>query len=529
MTSIRTLGPAAAAAFALALAGCGGGGGEKQGEDQAMVPPPDRTPELPPDRTPEPPSDRTPEPTPGTQIAGTPEQALALQSVLEGHLAGVGPAGTDPKPGTLPFDRMTTGMPDDDIGIYDVDVNRIGPNNVPTVTLMENVADGADPARAFSAAGVVAPVSDTGWTGRAFMRTVEKHGVTGCTTAAPCDGEEYAVVYTDIEAAKDEKFSEWYEARAAKFAVVNVVGGKLRLRRSVSDIDQREVLEAARAGVYGETFGMLGPDASESYAKDRALPGTFHDVAGTYQCVGDDGCAVKTGHAGLVESLTGIWEFTPHDPDAMASGARPDDDFLHFGYWLETLTTPAGPVYRVQTFAHGSKAYKETTAIGELQGTVTYVGPAAGVFMQVTAQEGATVTAATTGHFTADVSLTANFDSYGDDIAADSEKFTIFGTVGDFMDDAGNDLGWSVMLQAADFSGRSSDSAGPGTTYESSFEGRTVDAQGARFGTWKGMFYGDDDADARGNYPHPTGVAGEFNARFANGIAVGAYGAERQQ
>ena len=122
---------------------------------------------------------------------------------------------------------------------------------------------------------------------------------------------------------------------------------------------------------------------------------------------------------------------------------------------------------------------------------------------------------ATSGTFTADVSLTAHFG--GDDVAA-NKQYSIEGSASNFALSGGEENAWSVNLKA-DFG--STDNEFTGTANGGGDEA-----------AWNGTFHGaggDTEADDDGNAKNqPTVVVGEFNAHFSNGHVAGAYGARKQ-
>ena len=97
-----------------------------------------------------------------------------------------------------------------------------------------------------------------------------------------------------------------------------------------------------------------------------------------------------------------MWTFTP-DPDAMIT--VPDQDWMAYGAWLTTPDDDAGD-HRIGVFFNGFDAYTPAAdsldAENEagLRGSATYSGGATGVY----------VDGVDSGLFTADATLTADFD-----------------------------------------------------------------------------------------------------------------------
>ena len=141
-------------------------------------------------------------------------------------------------------------------------------------------------------------------------------------------------------------------------------------------------------------------------------------------------------------------------------------------------------------------------------------------------QRGGSVVDATTGTFTASATLTATFG--GDANTDTDDKHRISGMVKDFMNDAGRDLGWTVMLNKATTVSRGTDGAIAGTdNLAGTFSGNTTGDGTAQTGSWNGRFYGPGSDDSPAVVVLPSGVAGEFDANFNDGYVAGAFGATR--
>ena len=177
------------------------------------------------------------------------------------------------------------------------------------------------------------------------------------------------------------------------------------------------------------------------------------------------------------------------------------------------------------------------SGLGEVTGSATYEGGSVGVYVKNVLDDQANVVAATSGHFSADVELTATFGGGG---VASNDQFTIGGKITDFVLQHGEENDWAVGLGLADFSGgRMDDGApgksAPGSAYENTFSGDATGDSTAAAGSWNGTFYGDAgqiDHDMDGatdpiNTP-PVAVTGEFNANFTDGTAAGGFGANKQ-
>ena len=271
--------------------------------------------------------------------------------------------------------------------------------------------------------------------------------------------------------------------------------------------------------------------------------GTYDGAAGIYQCnTGDGGanCTVTLDAKGDIDSVSTGWIFIPADDVTVDVD---DSSYLSYGFWLKRTAKDGATTYNnVETFAmaHGIVETGDSD-LADVTGTAIYEGGAAGVYVKnVTDNQGATVTA-TSGQFTADVTLNASFG--GGNVAANNQ-FTIDGDITGFVlhpteGDGPEDNDWAVKLELTDFSGRTTGNdpgeSAPGTSHANTFSG---DAQGdstAAAGSWSGAFHGssastdhDDDATTPNINPQPTAVIGEFNANFTDGTVAGAYGANKQ-
>ena len=148
----------------------------------------------------------------------------------------------------------------------------------------------------------------------------------------------------------------------------------------------------------------------------------------------------------------------------------------------------------------------------------------------------ANVVSATSGHFSADVELTANFG--GGNVPA-NDQFTIGGKITKFVLQNGEVNDWAVGLGLADFSGGRVADGDPGKSApdandrENMFSGVATGDSTAAAGTWNGTFHGEtpeteDPDDAEEATVAPGTVVGEFNANFTDGTAAGGFGANKK-
>ena len=375
-----------------------------------------------------------------------------------------------------------------------------------------------------------------------FMQTDVSAGTTRHTRTmdADTDGnvvEEVAMVYTDIEAPK-----------ATAFAMVRNAAGELTQALDVrkdggtvsndDPADSRDVSAAALDGSATADAAILALVMSSEFTSNTAavltfggddpadeddaaaeVGGTYNGAMGTYTCAGGaTDCTVTLDAMGKITAMSDGWIFTP---DEGATSDVPDYEYLHYGFWLKRTTDKDGAVTynEVETFAGSSVAASGDTST--VTGSATYSGDALGVYVHQVRNPAGNIDSATSGHFTADVMLTATFgqvpvsDTDSTGTIAPNLLNTLSGTINNF-DLSGHDEGpsWSVALQ-----------------------GDITESAGTASGTAKG---GGDDGDYSATFhgsvapvapstvvPKPHSVIGEFNAFFSNGSVAGAFGARK--
>ena len=314
---------------------------------------------------------------------------------------------------------------------------------------------------------------------------------------------EIIVVHTDIEAPD------------------NILFGTASGYGLTEDLDDKTTADdtlVVSSDTHGSKLGgskIVGPDKADTKTLDQwttgapaknVYPGTLDGAAGTFRCQSTV-CTVTTGGEDGVHTFVGTLWFTPN---AGATVKRPDNDYMTYGFWLKT-TTKGGEIVSydtVQTFA-----MSELPVAGSLStvtGTATYDGDAAGVYVHETKNEDGTLDTATSGRFTADVSMTAYFDAIPNVRPEDS----LAGTISNFELDGGPNVSWKVDVAAGiDDTG----SLVAGGTAKGGVTGQP--------GSISGTFHAPVErqgADA------PSVLIGEFNANFVNGAAAGAFGARKK-
>ena len=269
--------------------------------------------------------------------------------------------------------------------------------------------------------------------------------------------------------------------------------------------------------VRSSEFPLPNFDREYSTEEELSFPGTFHGVAGTYECTMPP-CTVSTASDGMISSTGGTWTFTP-DSDLAGEIVidLPDTDHLYFGWWLKEPADAEGS-YAFRTFSGGTVPFaagdKFTSGNNNgLTGTASYRGRAAGQYVTKDFS-GGVLGGGTAGVFTATALLTANFG--GDDIAV-NDQFNIRGSVTEFRDvERGRALeGWSVTLNKVDLARGSASFGGTaGDTTTATLGGVTGP------GTWEGAFFGNARADGK-----PGSVAGVFDAHLPAAHISGGFGA----
>ena len=285
------------------------------------------------------------------------------------------------------------------------------------------------------------------------------------------------------------------------------------------DADNALIVDFATHSMRVQSSGFPLPNFDREYvnAEDLSFEGTFHGVAGTYECMPSP-CMVSTAADGLMSATGGTWTFTPDSDRADEIMIDlPDTDHLYFGWWLKEPDDAEGS-YAFRTFSGGTVPFavgnKFTSGNNdELLGTASYEGRAAGQYVTKDFS-GGVLSGGRAGVFTATASLTANFG--GDNIAV-NDQFNIRGSVTEFRDvERDSSLeAWSVTLNKVDLaSGSTSFGGAAGNTTTATLGGVTGT------GTWEGAFFGNARADGK-----PGAVAGVFDANLPAAHIAGGFGA----
>ena len=340
------------------------------------------------------------------------------------------------------------------------------------------------------------------------------------------DTVDMLTIYTDAKANGPDEYNDYY-ASADVGDRDGITGiddsgdlNVLTFDADVSDISMRFMGSMIPSGAGASTMITATDDTDTEDVDERTFMGMFHGVPGTYTCTtagaGSSGCTLINNDDGDLVQIVGTLTFTPEEQETgddpyMVAGVIPDADYLAFGYWVQATEGDDGTEYDVAVFSNGSQAFSGT--ISTLTGTAEYSGGAAGLYVLKTGDVASAVPSAS-GHFTAEANLTARF---GGDAIAVNDQFEVEGAITNFQDADGNTINsaWSVDLNKIE-------NLNTGTA---PFTGTTTGG-----GSWTATFYGNPATTTPATpaaEQYPTGVAGEFNAHFANGHVVGGYGATR--
>ena len=347
--------------------------------------------------------------------------------------------------------------------------------------------------------------------------------------------EEVVIVSTDIAAPKAVAFAKYEsDANGTLTQVLNVntdttndpEGGAATATSEALEVDQTDanVLALVKSSAFtaGTAAELMFPyNAPGTTTVDDAFEtaGTYNGSMGTYRCNGTADCTVTLDAKGAITAMNDGWIFTPAP---RVTTDQPDYEDLHYGFWLEKTTDEDGVLKydEVETFAGSS--IPVTATVDAVDGSAIYDGGSTGVYVKNVYTEGGSIESATSGHFTADVSLTATFGQVENDdeqgTIAPSLLNTLTGTIDNFDLSGGEVNEWAVNLKGdimptdGTASGAATGGGTPGT-FNATFHGLTP------------LTPSDDDADDA--TVAPGSVVGEFGANFSNGSVAGGFGARK--
>ena len=289
-------------------------------------------------------------------------------------------------------------------------------------------------------------------------------------------------------------------------------------------------------------FGRSG-DAANAATTYTTVRGTYDNVPGQYSCVTGTGATGTAAMCTITIDAQGVaWLSAPNnivllfkadDPDTLI----PDRDYLAFGVWTLVPDNPTqGNPGMTRPFVKANAPAFRANEIDDLQGTASYSGNAVGHW----ATREAGMHTVDYGMFTADLSITANFDTqsasrpvavpveggeFSVQLGTDTGVVFAESTVSNFMDvDSGDMLeGWLVNLNGPghvnnsvvmpDATYATTDLAlAASVVYGTQMSGTTDGSTGTTTGSlswagvWDGSFHGTNRATT------PTGIIGTFHA-----------------
>ncbi len=493
----------AIAIAALALAGCGGngGGGTAMMPDTPTTTPPTTTPPTttPPTCLEDPAAANCTGPTAEevaakkkavTKAAGTKMMAIMAEAA-QTEDAGIG--------GSVETDETTT---------YSLAITR--PSGGTEVKITDSAMMEDDDPK-------FVQMADLDGDGSRTMHVRDKRDANGMGE------EEVVIVSTDIQAPVARPFAMAGENNENK--------GVYTLDTNTDNdatppVARSLMVDTDNVGMWSSTGFPSTADTTRQYAQDDAatmdknegqVAGMFDGGSGTFECVSSN-CSLVTDEDGKLTTVNGTWQFTP-DADAMVYVV--DADYMHYGFWLKRTTDADGLTYNeVETFAGSS--IDASGDLTQVTGSATYNGGATGVYTRNNEYNSTTgdVIDRTSGHFTADVTLTAYFKQTLDDSdtltvdeagqIAPNMLDTVTGMITGF-NLSHNDItsAWAVNLKGA-INANAGTAAG------------TANGGGAE-GNFNATFHGPTTDDTQ-----PSSVVGEFDANFGNGAAAGGFGARKQ-
>ena len=262
----------------------------------------------------------------------------------------------------------------------------------------------------------------------------------------------------------------------------------------------------------------VGEASPPSIATDNgeAVPAstnpTYKGIPGSVYCLGT--CTTEDG------KLKGSWYFTPTSPMAKyvmkdEATTYSEEMFAYFGYWLTMNTSPAR--LELTTFAApgGPGTNMDDLSLApdtdEKSTSATYTGKAAGLSLTKDEKsDGSGFMNHKSGHFTADVTLTADFSGSTD---GDS---SLRGIINGFAGGDHVNTDWKVTLEETGLT--------TGATLVNNPAGNAIGVASGGSGTddgeWTAQGYGTTGM-------RPTGFFGNFNAHFVDGHAMGSYATKK--
>ena len=505
-------------ALSVALSGCLHSSDDPVAmDDTPATTPPDTTPpeRTPPDTTP--PDTTPPDTTPPEEDTMMPEEPEARgPNPAAGHLIA-GAIGDMPRAADI--DDQTDGaqMPFTGVGRVFTTTH--------TLDATEGTQTDPVPDDEMFAMSMDAPAMIEGWQGSMHTRMMADDEM---TMDADESFTDMVVSYTNEEDMTAEVWATYFGGATrtgVQNANVDATTGSISLENDQSMNHMNVVADfGLSAGNQNVPLPIDDPDTTETETDPREFDGSFYGVDGTFMCSAN--CAVTSDSMGNLNMLTGTWTFVPTVAegsmlsDVMVPGVVRDDDYLTFGYWIRSTNDgeDGAQQYAFSAFHGGAQDYG---TVASVVGTAEYSGSATGIFMTKMFDPNTGMPIPIDGgQFTATASLTASFGQPAapDNNIPPSELNTVTGTIGNFLNDAGEmiDDEWVATLTGTNHA--HADNTGDAGT----FSGTTEGDMGAGAGAFSGTFHGDNTDN---DNLHPAAATGIFNAHFDNGHVSGAFGA----
>ena len=307
------------------------------------------------------------------------------------------------------------------------------------------------------------------------------------------DHTDTVVVYTNIEAPKSVAFSTAYP----------LTDGTRPITANAADSN----IQASEFSTGNAAF-THGTDATGETIR---VSGTYAGAPGVYRCNEATGAACTSQGTNSGIQLGGTWVFEPN-PGAMAMES--DDNYSYFGWWLRVDEATGN--YLPRTFhGHSPNTATDLAIPATLTGKATYSGPAVGKYAIAGLPNMG-------GHFTADASLSVNFE----DLSVSGTSGGVEGTVSNFMA-GGTAMPWSVDFNTAT-TGLPAGGAFSGTATWT-IDGTASATSTNNDGQYRGKFQPNNAATPADNFPMSATGSWEVpyvaaNSSEAIGHMIGAFG-----
>ncbi len=321
------------------------------------------------------------------------------------------------------------------------------------------------------------------------------------------------------DAAVDEKAVRRHNAEGMTWG--QILGGDVMDRRLAGVTGDDKVPSTPIAGKKASEFTVDSPIDTVSVQSTAGTPASYKGIAGTVHCDNGSGCMVTGGVLGAgwyfvpnPASRTGRFIKDPANTDAYIA-----EIYAEYGYWLRRGTAgDDDDGDNTVTFFHRTLTGTSTaaTSFNTLRAgndnsktamEAEYSGEAIGLSFRTVTGSDSTRTSISSGQFTADVNLKAEF-------GVEQSGAGLSGTVRNFRGDGVN-TNWRVTLGRAAIG---ADGAVTGATV-------TVGDSNADVGSWNAQAFGRTQTGGPGR---PDGFRGGFDATFSDGRATGVFATRKR-